>query len=132
MREMSRRAIDSQPHTMPPAPSFIKVNSKQGEAANEPERALHENANYANYANNAGYAQPVERGAENRHEASVQGGQKGGKTSAQSGSLFGFDLPILDRIKNEPDMTLVLGILLLLWSEKADKKLLLALLYVLF
>ena len=45
------------------------------------------------------------------------------------GDLFG---GITERFKHEPDMALIAGLLLLLWSENADKKLLLALLYILF
>lgn len=45
--------------------------------------------------------------------------------------LGGFSLPFLDNLKKDGDMTLVLGILLLLLSEKADKRLLFALIYIL-
>ena len=47
-------------------------------------------------------------------------------------SLFsGFGLPVLDNLKSDGDMTLILGLLLLLLSEKADKRLLFALVYIL-
>ena len=49
----------------------------------------------------------------------------------QSNSLFGLDIPILNRLKTDGDLTLVLGLLLLLLNEKADKRLLFALLYIL-
>ena len=45
--------------------------------------------------------------------------------------LSGLDIPILNRLKTDGDLTLVLGILLLLLNEKADKRLLFALLYIL-
>ncbi|MBE6787188.1 MAG: hypothetical protein E7537_02445 [Ruminococcaceae bacterium] len=45
--------------------------------------------------------------------------------------LGGFSLPFLDNLKKDGDMTLILGILLLLLSEKADKRLLFALIYIL-
>ena len=43
----------------------------------------------------------------------------------------GFSLPILDSLKIDRDTTLILGLLLILWSEKSDRYLLLALLYIL-
>lgn len=47
-------------------------------------------------------------------------------------SLFsGLSLPFLDNLKKDGDLTLILGILLLLLSEKADKRLLFALVYIL-
>ncbi len=45
--------------------------------------------------------------------------------------LEGLGLPFLDRLKTDGDLTLILGILLLLLSEKADKRLLFALIYIL-
>ncbi len=49
----------------------------------------------------------------------------------QSNSLLGIDIPILNRLKTDGDLTLVLGLLLLLLNEKADNRLLFALLYIL-
>ncbi len=47
-------------------------------------------------------------------------------------SLFaGLNLPFLDRLQTDGDLTLIIGILLLLLSEKADKRLLFALIYIL-
>jgi hypothetical protein len=43
----------------------------------------------------------------------------------------GINIPFLDNLKSDSDATLILGILLLLLSEKADKKLLFALIYIL-
>lgn len=45
--------------------------------------------------------------------------------------LGGINIPFLDNLKSDGDATLILGILLLLLSEKADKKLLFALIYIL-
>lgn len=54
------------------------------------------------------------------------------KPPEKSNSLFGgINLPFLDNLKSDGDATLILGILLLLFSEKADKKLLFALIYIL-
>ena len=49
----------------------------------------------------------------------------------QSASPLGLDIPILNRLKSDGDLTLILGLLLLLLNEKADKRLLFALLYIL-
>lgn len=54
------------------------------------------------------------------------------KPAEKSNSLLGgINLPFLDNLKSDGDATLILGILLLLFSEKADKKLLFALIYIL-
>ena len=49
----------------------------------------------------------------------------------QNNLLGGLDIPILNRIKADGDLTLILGLLLLLMNEKADKRLMFALLYIL-
>ncbi len=49
----------------------------------------------------------------------------------QNNSFLGLDIPILNQLKSDGDLTLVLGLLLLLLNEKADKRLLFALLYIL-
>ncbi len=53
------------------------------------------------------------------------------KPESQNSFLGGISLPFLDNLKKDGDMTLILGILLLLLSEKADKRLLFALIYIL-
>ncbi len=45
--------------------------------------------------------------------------------------LFGTDIPFLGKLFKDSDSTLILGLLLILMSEKADKKLLFALVYIL-
>ena len=50
---------------------------------------------------------------------------------AQNSLPLGLDIPILNRLKTDGDLTLILGLLLLLLNEKADKRLLFALLYIL-
>ena len=49
----------------------------------------------------------------------------------KNSSPLGIDIPILSRLKADGDLTLVLGLMLLLLNEKADKRLLFALLYIL-
>ena len=45
--------------------------------------------------------------------------------------LGGLNLPFLENFKTDGDLTLIIGLLLLLLSEKADKRLLFALIYIL-
>lgn len=54
------------------------------------------------------------------------------KEKPQNSLLGNLGLPFLDNLKTDGDLTLILGILLLLLSEKADKRLLFALIYILF
>ena len=50
----------------------------------------------------------------------------------QSGNPFsGLGIPFLDNITRDSDSAVILGLLLVLWSENADKRLLFALLYIL-
>lgn len=63
-----------------------------------------------------------------QHEAPKQNSPP---AKPQSNSLLGIEIPILNRLKTDGDLTLVLGLLLLLLNEKADKRLLFALLYIL-
>ena len=53
------------------------------------------------------------------------------KTQSSNSFFDGLSLPFLDNLKKDGDLTLILGILLLLLSEKADKRLLFALIYIL-
>ena len=53
------------------------------------------------------------------------------QAQSQNNILGGLDIPILSRLKTDGDLTLILGLLLLLMNEKADKRLLFALLYIL-
>ena len=49
----------------------------------------------------------------------------------QSDPFSGLDIPLLSRLKTDSDLTLILGLLLILLNEKADKRLLFALIYIL-
>lgn len=123
MREMSKTVKKDVPHTMPPAPAFVSLNG------NGEKNSVHKNAEYAE---NAGYAHNHAETQSKDKKSDFYDKNTDIRENNGTTSFLGIDLPILDRIKSEPDMTLVLGILLILWSEKADKKLLLALLYILF
>ncbi len=53
------------------------------------------------------------------------------QTKNDNSLLGGLNFPFLDNLKTDGDLTLIIGILLLLLSEKADKRLLFALIYIL-
>ncbi len=104
MMELQSRAVGrGTEHKMPPSPPFLKMPS--GAAQNS----------HSNRSNAIETAAPVNK---QKYEGNTTNGDLG----------LG---AILDRLKIEKDTPLVLGLLLLLWSENADKKLLLALLYIL-
>ena len=52
-------------------------------------------------------------------------------TNNDNSLLSGLKLPFLENFKTDGDLTLIIGLLLLLLSEKADKRLLFALIYIL-
>ena len=118
MRELSSRSVYSADvnRPMPPVPSFVKVN---GQTQNADRR-------------NNGYqsaAQPNYNKKENRPASSPV---LKNENSPKTNSLFeGLNLPIIDNLKKDGDMTLIIGLLLLLLGEKTDKKLLFALIYIL-
>lgn len=98
MREMSNRSVKSTAHTMPPTPSFVKV----------------ENYNTA-------------------YKGGTTTGEKQIKTTHTSNMHKNeFPLNLTARLRSEPDIALIIGLLLILWSEQTDKRLLLALIYILF
>ncbi len=57
--------------------------------------------------------------------------KKPSEETKNSNSLNFFDIPFLSRFKEDKDFTLILGLILVLLSEKSDKLLLFALLYIL-
>ena len=71
------------------------------------------------------------RGEPNRERAVPPPTAPPPKTPGQNSLFSGWDLPFLDRLKTEGDLALILGLLLILFSEQSDKKLLFALLYIL-
>ena len=100
MMEMNRRSMKTQEgHTMPPAPSFVRLNENK-------------NTDFSK-------GPKVEE-----KEAPTQFLNTAYKKSD-------FSLPFLKNLKIDRDTTLILGLLLILWSEKSDRYLLLALLYIL-
>ncbi len=126
MREMSSRAAPigtNQP--MPPVPPFVRVQQNRGGGRTQ-----------QSYQHNAEPQPDRRRGAQkavqNSRPAEKPAAPKAMQNSGQSGGLFGgLNLPFLDMLSNEGDISLIIGLLLILMSEKADKKLLFALIYIL-
>lgn len=108
MREMSQRAQNNN-YDMPPSPIVKKV----GEAAN---------------TNDTPKEREIKEGNSKKEEPK---GIKGFIDNLLSGSGEDIGKPIFDKLGADPDMLLILGLLLILHSEKSDRMLLLALLYIL-
>ena len=106
MMEMSRRSGSLSHHRMPPAPSFVK----------RPEEGINENQP------NKETKQP-----EKSQTSQPQKERKSGGVPF----LGNMQIPFLSSLKGDKDMTLVLGLILILMSESSDRLLLLALLYIL-
>ena len=108
MNEMQRRSgLYNGRHSMPPTPDFIKLqrDMRHKEEFSEQHEPLKE---------------PLEKNIE-KIKPSI-------KHSSNQNTL---NLPF-NFLKTDKDITLILGLLLILLNEKADRKLLLALLYILF
>lgn len=124
MREMSSRAVPggtNQP--MPPVPPFVRLqNSGQNRAGNY--------RNTVPAARQNGAKQPSEPEKVKKND-NLQ--NRNPSENVQNGnSLFaGLNLPFLDMFSKDSDAALIVGLLLILMSEKADKKLLFALIYIL-
>ena len=100
MMEMNRRSMKTKEgHTMPPAPSFVRLNENKNTDLTERSK-VEKKDTPAQFLNTS-------------HEKND------------------FSLPLLNNLKIDRDTTLILGLLLILWSEKSDRYLLLALLYIL-
>lgn len=57
--------------------------------------------------------------------------EKSQKTKPINNASLGFNMPVLDFLSKDKDATLIIGLLLILMSEKSDKMLLFALVYIL-
>lgn len=102
MREMSHRATGGF-HNMPPAPPFVKLPDRPQNTATVKEAP----------------------------KQSATTTQKTHQSDGITAFLGGMNLPFLNNLKNDGDMALILGLLLILISEKSDRLLMLALLYIL-
>lgn len=102
MREMSAHAVPpiNSTHSMPPAPPFVRMPNSS----------------------------PA--GARTEHSHTDSGAEFKTAGNKEQGTPKSADFAILERLRTEPDLPLILGLLLLLWNEKADKRLMLALAYI--
>lgn len=115
MLEMSRRSENTGVHNMPPMPPFVKLGN------NEQNRRIPQNQKPQFKESETHIKNEEKRGRQNNNSQ-----------HEENRGFLGLDIPFLDKITSTSDLPLILGLALLLWSEKADKKLLLALLYILF
>lgn len=114
MREMSRKATEAAAQPMPPVPPFVRLQNRRGVAQNQ----------------NA--AAPQQQGPPPRPQSAPMAEEKNEDDlplPARKGGLS--SLPFLDLLGSDSDLPLIIGLLLILFSEKADKKLLFALIYIL-
>lgn len=113
MREMSRKAAESSGQPMPPVPPFVRLQNRQGGAQNQ------------------GSAAPQRQSPPPRPQSTPALEEKNEENflfPARKGGLS--SLPFLDLLGSDSDLPLIIGLLLILFSEKADKKLLFALIYI--
>lgn len=109
MKEMNRRSVpgsSSQP--MPPVPPFVRLQGSDSD-------------NSENY---------FEKGFESKAQKN-QSQKNTSKHKKGSSFLEELNLPFADIFLKESDISLIIGLLLILMSENSDKKLLFALIYIL-
>ena len=109
MREMSRKAAESSAQPMPPMPPFVRLQNRANQAQSQGSAASQQSVQTGSQASPAS------------NENYLPHTRKGGLSS----------LPFLDMLNIDGDLPLIIGLLLILFSEKADKKLLFALIYIL-
>lgn len=115
MNEMYKgQQIKTGGYKMPPAPSFVKVNNNDSfleKSANTTDKSPKNDTKDSHNQKNAA----------NALNSNTKAKDFGG----------GIGLPFLKNGFLDKDMSLILGLILILANEKADRKLLLALLYIL-
>ena len=109
MREMSRKAAESSAQPMPPMPPFVRLQNRENQPQSQGSAASQQSVQTGPQASPAS------------NEDSLSHTRNGGLSS----------LPFLDMLNIDGDLPLIIGLLLILFSEKADKKLLFALIYIL-
>ena len=109
MREMSRKAAESSAQPMPPMPPFVRLQNRENQPQSQGSAASQQSV------------QTGPQASPESNEDSLPHTRKGGLSS----------LPFLDMLNIDGDLPLIIGLLLILFSEKADKKLLFALIYIL-
>ena len=113
MREMNARSQQNGGYKMPPVPNFVKLsgNGQQNVRGNIQGEVRTQN--------------------KVREEAVKKQTDEIPKNGGALNFFDGLDIPFLSRLKTDKDMSIVIGLALILFSEGADKTLLLALLYIL-
>lgn len=109
MREMSRKAAESSAQPMPPMPPFVRLQNRENQAQSQGSAASQQSVQTGSQASPAS------------NENYLPHTRKSGLSS----------LPFLNMLNIDGDLPLIIGLLLILFSEKADKKLLFALIYIL-
>lgn len=109
MRETSRQAVESSAQPMPPMPPFVRLQNRENQPQSQGSAASQQSVQTGSQASPAS------------NENYLPHTRKGGLSS----------LPFLDMLNIDGDLPLIIGLLLILFSEKADKKLLFALIYIL-
>lgn len=111
MNEMHlKQQIKTGGYKMPPAPPFVKLNS-----------------NFENLDEYKEVSKEIEKPPPVKNEKTTAP-----KTQNPPFKQSGFSMPFLSGGSLDRDISLILGLILILANEKADRKLLLALLYILF
>ena len=121
MREMNSRATPTGAgQSMPPVPPFVEVQGNRQNRSNSSQQSRQQ-----------AKRQPAQEQSQNTQVPTSTPSTKQSNKPKNSGLLGGLDLPFLDMLTKEGDVSLIIGLLLILMSEKADKKLLFALVYIL-
>ena len=94
---------------MPPMPPFVRLQNRENQVQSQGSAASQQSVQTGPQASPAS------------NEDSLPHTRKGGLSS----------MPFLDMLNIDGDLPLIIGLLLILFSEKADKKLLFALIYIL-
>lgn len=123
MKEMNSRSVYSgnTSHKMPPVPSFAGVsqnnNPNRGRQQRTPQNTMPDN----------------QRRSQEKPTPEPEPPVKQSPPKQNNNRLFprGTSIPFLDNLMNDSDTALIIGLLLILMSENADKKLLFALVYIL-
>ena len=111
MREMSDRAASNKANGFNlPSPDFVRL--RNGVASQQPPK-------------------PAIETSQNNFSGDFSPPKNSSQINRNHPQSNGFNLPFLDSILKDGDSTLIIGLLLLLMSEKTDKILLFALVYIL-
>ena len=108
MKEMNSRSHfqNQKIHPMPPVPSFVNIRDNKNQRSD------------SSFGSSEKPKQPNQNTAPHKN-----------RNQLQNDSTIG--MPFFDKLLKDSDSALIIGLLLLLMSENADKKLLFALVYIL-